>query len=288
MPRQSRIYKQPQGPYINLEPFRWADAINGLALGPKSLLLLLARRSDQYGCSFYRQEILGNELGCSRRSVRDHVRALEKHGLVRTIGRLEHFRQTSNVYHLVGWTGRTELPASGHPSLGKYIKEPPHRDFLAALRRQNLLHHPANPADHNNINEITSTSAEEETLEACLEALGEWLSPQERELLREDCLALFSLLEQGSSLTAHILPVLREKAQTKRSNGVIQKWRYFAHAIAEHRIETNREIDEAFSTREAAASMQTAPATETAEGNFLESLLHQTRARAASSSGDTK
>lgn len=183
-----------------------------LTLGPKALLLLLARRSDEFGCSFYKQKILANELGCSSRSVREHVRVLENYGLVRVIGRLQNLRQTSNVYHLVCWTGRSKLPANGHVRLGKYIKEPSYKDFFAALQRQNSLHQQENSADHKYSNELKGPTAEEETCETCLEALGDWVNPQERDLLREDCLALLQLIDRGYSLEAHILPVLRRMA----------------------------------------------------------------------------
>lgn len=246
MPCSYIAKKRAGGPYINLKALGWADRIGGLALGPKALLLLLARRSDDYGCSFYRQKILADELGCSPRSVREHVRVLEKYGLVRVIGRLENFRQTSNVYHLVCWAGRSKLPETGHPDLGRYIKEPLYKDFLAALRRQNSLHQGEKSAGHNYNNEITATFAEEEQCETCLEGLGDWVSPQEKDLLRQDYLTLLHLIAQGYSLDAHVLPVLRTKAQAQPPKKLIRSWNYFAKPVAEYAEEKNRETEAAF------------------------------------------
>ncbi|QBX35144.1 hypothetical protein E4191_10890 [Paracoccus liaowanqingii] len=108
-----------------------------------------------------------------------------------------------------------------------------------------MLTEAARIAEHNNNTELLTTLAEEEALERCLEALGGSVLEQEREFLRLDWPALRELLDQGYSLDAHILPVLRTKAQSRRPVGVIRSWNYFAKAIAEYAIEKKKEAKRA-------------------------------------------
>lgn len=172
-----RVGKSPQtgrGSCVNLRPLRWAEGIRCLQLGPRSLLQLLARRSDEFGCCSYRQEVLARELGCSKRSVSNYLRILRHFGLVRLIGRQSGFQRISSVYHLVGWGERKAIPISGHPVFGRYVKEPGGRDRLEIERAQILLRDAERIAAHNKDSELNTTSAEEDILELCIRALGNW------------------------------------------------------------------------------------------------------------------
>lgn len=240
------VSRSPSRTYLNLEATKWASSVSGLPLGPKSLLRVLAGRSDEFGCCWLRQETLAVELGCSVKSVRNHVRRLEQHGLVRSIGRCRHFQRNSNVYHLFGWPACRTLPARGHPRLGPYIKEPPESLLLTSIRRQNLLAEAAKSTEHNNIPESLTTSVEEEMLEMCLEALGFSISEQERGLLTDDWPTLREMVNRGYSLEAHILPVLKTKAQSRPSSGIIRSWKYFWTAVDECAAKRDKEIKKAF------------------------------------------
>ncbi|WP_234853274.1 helix-turn-helix domain-containing protein [Paracoccus everestensis] len=232
--------------YVNTEALFWAEAFLKMPMGPKTLLLFLARKGDNYGCSYYKQEDLADNLGCSPRSVQAHLRSLQNYGLIRIIGRCETQKQVSNVYHVIGWVGREQLPPLGHPKLGKYIKEPTHADYLEALRKQNSVPQPAESADHNNNTKILTTSGEGDVLETCIAALGSWIGTREKNLLRDDYLSLFHLIEHGYGVEAHILPLLRKKAETRRKARLIRTWDYFGDAIAEHAATVEKELDKAF------------------------------------------
>lgn len=88
--------------------------------------------------------------------------------------------------------------------------------------------------------------AREEILEECLDTLGGWLSEVEKNSLRNDRDALFELVDHGCSPEAHILPVLRRKAQTRRTIRHIRTWYYFAEAIQEHAEKNKEEMDRSF------------------------------------------
>ncbi|WBU53987.1 hypothetical protein [Paracoccus sp. SCSIO 75233] len=232
-----RVGKFPQtgrGSYVNLRPLRWAEDICCLQLGPRSLLQLLARRSDEFGCCSYRQEVLARELGCSKRSVSNDLRILRHFGLVRLIGRQTDFQRISSVYHLVGWGERKAIPISGHPVFGRYVKEPGGRDRLEIERAQILLRDAERIAAHNKDSELNTTSAEEEILELCIRALGNWPGDADLERLRCDHLTLIDLVGEGYSPEADILPVLRRKAASRYRPRAIRSWRYFEDAIAEY------------------------------------------------------
>nr|WP_111299461.1 helix-turn-helix domain-containing protein [Paracoccus saliphilus] len=89
--------------YVNTEALFWAETFSKMPMGPKTLLLFLARKGDNYGCSYYKQEDLADNLGCSPRSVQGYLRSLKNYGLVRIIGRCDTQKQISNVYHVIGW-----------------------------------------------------------------------------------------------------------------------------------------------------------------------------------------
>ncbi|WP_348984660.1 helix-turn-helix domain-containing protein [Paracoccus sp. PARArs4] len=228
--------------YTNIYALSWADGFRTIPQGPKALLLFLARKADAYGCSYYKKEAMAASLGCSRRTVQNHLRILENYGLLRTIGRCANFHQISNVYHLIGWLGRAQLPLGGHRELGQYVKEPSQPEFMAALEKQNLLRAAEKFALHNNSNKLLTTSAEEDVLEICIAALGTWITPTDRDLLRLDCLSLFQLIEHGYDLEAHILPLLRKKATARRKGHPIRTWHYFTEAIAEFAATVETEL----------------------------------------------
>nr|WP_162623763.1 hypothetical protein [Paracoccus saliphilus] len=141
---------------------------------------------------------------------------------------------------------REQLPPHGHPKLGKFIKEPSRADYLEALRKQNSLPRPEKSAHHNNTTEMLTTFGEEDALEDCIAALGSWISTREQDLLRDDSLSLFQLIEQGYGVEAHILLVLRKKAETRRKARFVRTWDYFGDAIAEQAATVDKELDKAF------------------------------------------
>lgn len=125
-------------------------------------------------------------------------------------------------------------------------KEPSPADFAAAIEKQNSPLRQAKSALHNNNNESLTTSAEEDVFEECIAALGSWITPQEQDLLREDCLSLFHQIEHGYGLDAPILPVLRKKTVTRRKARLIRTWDYFADVIAEYAETVDKDLEKVF------------------------------------------
>ncbi|WP_139166024.1 hypothetical protein [Paracoccus tibetensis] len=104
----------------------------------------------------------------------------------------------------------------------------------------------AKSALHNNNDESLTTSGEEDVLEECNAGLGSWIAPQEQDLLREDRLSLFHLIEHGYGLEAHIAPVLRKKTVTRRKARLIRTWNDFADAIAEYAETVDKDLEKVF------------------------------------------
>lgn len=279
MPSHNTVSRSSSRGYLNLAASKWAGNVGGLRHGPKSLLRALAARSDKFGCCWPKQGTLSAELGCSVRSIRSYVRDLEGFGMVRSIGRCHQLTRNSNVYHLLGWPGRQPLPAWGHSALGQYIKEPSEKVLLDAIRRQTLLAEAAKSAERNNIPESLTTSAEEEMLKKCLEALGDWVTRQEQDLLREDWPALRDIINQGYPLDTHVLPVLTIKAQAGRTKGLVRSWNYFAKPIAEYDAEEDKKTKKATESQPLRDSKHLTAAKEEERNRLEKALADLTRGR---------
>lgn len=259
-------------PYIKLSALRWADSITCLSTGPKSLLLLLARRSDKYGCCNYTQETLAGQLGCSKRSVSNYLRVLRHFGLVRTIGRLKDFKRTSSIYHLVAWWPRDLLPMSGHPEYGRFVREPSEDAQREIIAAQKLLQDAEKFASQSKYSELMEKEKDEEILEECIAALGKWASDDDRERLRGAWNTLFELLEEGYSLQAHILPVLRKKAAHRHKPKQLRSWHYFAETIARYAVRHPVQIEEA---SEPSSTPVASNAEDEQAHEYLERMLEQ-------------
>lgn len=227
---------QNRDPWINLAALRWAENRTDMRGLTKHLLLFLARRSDDYGCSWYRQASLAEGVGCSERAIRKHLGTLIAAGVLRKIGRCRGGGQISNVYHLTGWSGRTRLPAGGHPKLGKYIREEPLADLLHALNRHQNPAAAETSADQNKVIEkITATEAEKQAaLERCLMTLGPWATEDNRRYLTRARETLFGLLGKGHDLDRHVIPAIRAMVLDDRAVPSLKSWAYFANAVGEY------------------------------------------------------
>lgn len=274
--------------YIKVAPLRWAESFNSLDAGPTELLKLLAQRSDDYGCCNYTQEKLADQLRRSKRSVSNYLRVLKHFGLVRTIGRVKGFKRTSSVYHLVAWWPRKLLPLSGHPVYGRYVKEPPENVQREIVAGQKLLRDAARIASQNKDSELIERGAEEETLETCIAALGNWASDDDRQMLRGSWPTLFELLGEGYSLEAHVLPVLHKKSASRYKPKRLRSWHYFAEAFARYADRHPVIVEEAPMPAKIAEPVPIS-SVEAEEPNDLAQAIAQlkhSRRRAAGSSGE--
>lgn len=222
--------------WINLAALRWAEGRTDVPGLTRHLLLFLARRSDDYGCCWHKQASLAEGVGCSERAIRKHLGVLIAAGLLRKIGRCRGGAQISNVYHLVGWSARTRIPAGGHPKLGRYIREEPLADLLHSLNRHQMPADAAPFADHNkDIEKITATEAENQAaLERCLRTLGPWATKDNRRYLTRTREALFDLLAKGHDLNRHVIPAIRAMVRDDRQVPSLKSWAYFGNAVEEY------------------------------------------------------
>jgi len=201
------------------------------------LLLVIARHSDAYGCSWCSQKTLAVETGCCDRTVRTLLKAFENRGLIRRFGRMGPLGgQLSDVVMLTGWPQRKLIPNAGHPRLKTVLKETLETKGDWTLNRaQARKKFPVGPetvADQQKeILNIPTTARLEDALEACFETLGPWATTENRQHLVDDLKTLKKWLEQGIDLNRHILPVLAEKAKNATKIPILRTWRYFENPI---------------------------------------------------------
>ncbi|QIR84622.1 helix-turn-helix domain-containing protein [Paracoccus sp. AK26] len=276
--------------FVRLAPLRWAETIEGIDGGPMDLLLLLARRSDDYGCCNYSQATLAKQLRRSKRTITNYLRELKHYGLVRTIGRVKGFKRTSSVYHLVAWWPRKLLPPTGHDVYGRFVKEPNENVQRQLAIGQTLLRDKARIASHNKDHQLSNITAEEEILETCIVALGDWASDDDREMLRGAWPTLFELLGEGYSLQAHVLPVLGEKAASRYKPKRIRSWHYFAEALAHYADRHPVVIDEVPVPATTAEPVLASPMKAEEPNSLDEALadLERSRQRAAGTTGEAE
>lgn len=78
----------------------WAFAIQGLGAAEKLVLLALADNADDLGRCWPSQEVIATKASVSVRTVRTHLRTLEKHGLLSRVLRNSLSGRRSNLYFL--------------------------------------------------------------------------------------------------------------------------------------------------------------------------------------------
>lgn len=226
-----------KAPYVNLAAFKWALSRTECKANRRSVLIELARNSDEFGCSYWSAKRLARELGISDRTVRNCLRDLEEQALIRRIGRAgKHRAQISNVV-VVGWPERKRLPRSGHPSLGRTVREKKLDELNAwAMKRNVFPGAPETVAGQNKYYSITDTATSTEVdaansiLDLCLEALGAWATESNRRLLSADAACLEDFFDKGADLNRHVLPVLRQCGERKKVPN-LRSWAYFNDMI---------------------------------------------------------
>jgi len=208
----------------------WASAIEGLPAGAKALLIFLAKYSDSYGVSWYKQEAIAREVCCTTRSIRNHLKVLVHFGIVRRIGQSLGGRQTSNAYHLFAWPGRQLIPHEGHGTLGASVRETLETRQKHGWQGKDFPAAEENLAEHNSETNYETTSVRKEAIEVCLTALGPWATEGNSERLRKDYRQLADILSIND-LYLHILPALRKMAASDPTIPLIRSWEFFLEAI---------------------------------------------------------
>lgn len=84
------------------EIYNWAWGIEGLNQGEKLLLLALASYANKRGECFPTRKELARRTGSSEASVRNHLRSLNKAGLIEVTAQYDERsgRQTSSLFRL--------------------------------------------------------------------------------------------------------------------------------------------------------------------------------------------
>jgi|GEM_PF-1485159 len=222
---------------MNFEASRWAHTVPVLRPIHKAVLLVLARHADRHGCSWCSQKTLAAESGCCDRSVRSVLKGFEERGLIRRIGRMgAHGGQLTDVVVLAEWPGRCLIPETGHPLLGRYVKETEQTRFqwtqARAQMRAEIPPDAAGAPDQNkSILISTITTQNDKLLEQCFEALGPWATVENMQFLIDDFAMLLNWLKQGLHLQRDILPVLAKKSKSEGEIPLIRTWKYFEKAV---------------------------------------------------------
>ena len=222
---------------MNTSATDWVHSLPVLRSTGRMLLVVIARHSDLYGCSWCSQKTLAAETGCCDRTVRNLLKGFENRNLIRRIGRMgDNGAQTTDVIMLVGWPERKLLPDTGHPKSRVAVKETPETKRSWAYNRAQPRNEIPEGAETNSDQnkEILNkpiTVGLEKALEACFAALGPWATSENRQYLVDDLSTLQSWLEKGIDLNRHILPVLAEKAKNTSKIPILRTWRYFENPI---------------------------------------------------------
>ena len=235
--QMSRIERSINSNPLNFEATRWAHMVPILRPIQKAILLVLARHADKYGCSWCSQKTLAAEAGCCDRSVRSVLQIFEQRNLIRRIGRMgSNGGQLTDVVALTDWPGRILIPDTGHPMLGRYVKETLQtKQQWSQIRAQSRTMLPPDAArvsDQNKCIQTNTTTVQyDKLLEQCFEALGCWATAENMRYLVDDIPTLLKWLNLGLDLRRHILPVLAEKAKNEEKIPLIRTWKYFEKAV---------------------------------------------------------
>ncbi|MBD9529490.1 hypothetical protein [Paracoccus sp. PAR01] len=232
--------------YCNFKARDWVAELRELKAGPKALLNFIACHSCKYGFSWYSHGQIAAELNCDPKTVRNHLEILELRGFVRVIKYSIAGKRSSNIYHLIGWTDRKELPSGGLVVRGRLIKEPRNTLSTAMLMRKNFPLDRGEFPEQKYIKELNNSFADKEALQRCFEALGKLATSQNRKYLKADAASLMQMLNEGVDLDRQLIPMLQAVAGSAKSTPEIRTWRYFAVSKDKPLIgETNRGSDQA-------------------------------------------
>ena len=221
-------------PYVNLAALQYALAQTHLAADKsRRLLEFFGMKSDEFGCCFYAQRTIAEELGLSDRCIRNYLKPLKDQGLIRVVPRSRGGLRATNVYQLISWPDRKQLPETGHPIAGRYVVETPTSLEQLILKWNRIPHDAENGAVLNYYIEKNTTTDEEKAgvLYICLETLGPWASEKNVRALTRSAETLFELLEQGFDLHHHVLPTIESMVRSRARIPVLRSWSYFADAI---------------------------------------------------------
>lgn len=226
--------RRKAGVYMNYEAGRWAAGVPGLGAVGQAILRALAESSDQYGCSWSSQGVTAAHAQCAKRTVGRYIRIFQERGLVRIIGRIGyHGGRISCVCIVTGWPKRKLMPETGHPKLGRVIREDPLSRALHDTLAQESRRGEDTAATQNKIRELKNTTTDAQmkvVLDRCFQALGPWANDGNRASLSADLSGLLWLVE-SYDLERHILPVLQEKSGYGLGAPHLRTWRYFREPI---------------------------------------------------------
>ena len=236
--------------FINSTALRWAETQKQLGDGVTlAVLRFLATKADDFGCSHWSQLSMADELGFHERTLRNHLKKLRAAGLLRTFHLTYDCRRSRSAYQLIAWPGRKLIPETGHPCLGRFVTEDASSLVCWEKYRNRMPQEPESDAALNHSREsilLTCNEEQRSIIDRCLDDLGKWATQKNRAGLLAAHGTLFKLLDEGFDLHLHILPVLREKAESRQRVPRLRSWNYFREAIATHaaRSESKKLLDE--------------------------------------------
>lgn len=98
----------------------WAISRKGLSTTSKLVLIILADRADKDGWSFYSQETIADIAGCTRKTARAALQALEQDDLIRRCPRSVDGMRTSDHIQIgpsCRWVKNTQVHGQKLPTI---------------------------------------------------------------------------------------------------------------------------------------------------------------------------
>lgn len=202
----------------------WAFQQRGLKPATWRVLVMLADRHNPDNGCFPSQQQLACDAEMSVSSLNDHLAKLEEMGLIRRVRRINpETRKQMSTRYILGF--EPDFPQEPTPKIGDGNgpkPSPKNGDSRLRNSETNPVREPVNTTQRR------GAASEAET--ACLEACGPGLSESARKQIVATGHVIDGWLEAGLDLKADVLPIIRERTATERSNP-IRTWDYFTDAI---------------------------------------------------------
>jgi hypothetical protein len=212
----------------------WAFQQRGLKPATWRVLAMLADRHNPDNGCFPSQQQVAIDAEMSVSSLNDHLAKLEETGLIRRVRRINSdTRKQMSTRYILGF--EPDFPQDPTPKIGDGNRpkpSPKNGDSRLRNSETNPVREPVNTTQRR------GAASEAET--ECLEACGPGLSESARRQIMTTGHVIDGWLEAGLDLQADVLPIIRQRTATERSNP-IRTWDYFTNAIRRAHAQRRRQ-----------------------------------------------
>jgi len=214
----------------------WAFQQRGLKPATWRVLAMLADRHNPDNGCFPSQQQVAVDAEMSVSSLNDHLAKLEEMGLIKRVRRINpETRKQMSTRYILGF--ESDFPQEPPPKIGDGNgpkPSPKNGDSRLRNSETNTVREPVNTTQR------VGAASEAET--ACLEACGPGLSESARRQIVATGHVIDGWLKAGLDLQADVLPIIRQRTATERSNP-IRTWDYFTNAIRHAHTQRKRQAE---------------------------------------------